>query len=216
VGEPLPDEGVTVAVKVTDWPKTEGFVEEVRVVVVAMPEGLIMTETALDVLPVKLGAPEYSAVNESIPTGSVVVVRIAVLPLRLAVPTDVVPLKNCTVPVGVPAPGATTAMVAVSVTVWPEFAVEGVAERPVLVLAWLTISVVDEELVTKFGAPLYTAVIELDPTARAEVVKLTVPLAPRVAVSSVVVPSSNATVPVGVPAPGASTPTLAVKVTAWP
>ncbi len=29
-----------MAVKVTDWPKSEGFVEEVRVVVVAMPEGL--------------------------------------------------------------------------------------------------------------------------------------------------------------------------------
>ena len=114
-----------------------------------------MTETALDVLPEKSGSPRYSAVNESVPTGSVVVVKIAVLPLRLAVPREVVPTKNCTEPVGVPAPGATTAMVAVSVTGWPEFAVEGVAERLVVVLAWLTVRfVVDEELVTKLASPL--------------------------------------------------------------
>ncbi len=134
---PLPDDGATVAVKVTDWPKTEGFSEEARVVVVAMPAGLIVTETALDVLPVKLESPRYFAVSESVPTGSVVVVRIAVLPLRLAVPREVVPTKNCTEPVGVPAPGATTAIVAVSVTAWPAFVVVGVAERLVVVLAWL-------------------------------------------------------------------------------
>jgi len=50
VGVPLPDEGATVAVKVTDWPKTEGLVDEVRPVVVASPAELTVTETALDVL----------------------------------------------------------------------------------------------------------------------------------------------------------------------
>ena len=44
-----------MAVKVTDWPKTEGLVEEVSVVVVAMPAGLIVTVTAE--CAVKLGRP---------------------------------------------------------------------------------------------------------------------------------------------------------------
>jgi hypothetical protein len=154
VGVPLPDEGATVAVKLTDWPKIEGFVEEVRVVVVAMPEGLIVTETALDVLTVKLESPRYCAVSESVPTGSVVVMRIAELPLRLAVPREVVPTKNCTEPIGVPAPGATTAMVTVSVTGWPAFVEAGVADKLVVVPASLTVSMVEEELITKFESPL--------------------------------------------------------------
>ena len=73
---------------------------------------LIATETALDVLTVKLESPTYSAVSESVPTGSVVVVRIAVSPLRLAVPREVDPSKNCTDPVGARSPGATTPIVA--------------------------------------------------------------------------------------------------------
>ena len=56
-------------------------------------------------------------------------------------PREVVPTKNCTEPVGVPAPGATTAIVAVSVTVWPAVAVVGLAERLVVVAAWLMVSV---------------------------------------------------------------------------
>ena len=58
--------------------------------------GLIVTATALDVLTVKLEFPRYSAVSESVPSGSVVVVRVAVLPLKLAVPREVMPMKNCT------------------------------------------------------------------------------------------------------------------------
>ena len=53
------------------------------------------------------------------------------------------------------------------------------------------------------------------PTARLEVEKVAVPPL-SVPVPSVVVPSSNVTVPVGVPAPGALTVTVAVKVTLWP
>jgi len=51
-----------------------------------MPDGLIVTETALDVLTMKSGSPRYCAVNESVPAGSEVVVRIAVLPSALAGP----------------------------------------------------------------------------------------------------------------------------------
>ena len=100
--------------------------------VVAMP-ALTVTVTALEVLAVKLGSPRYSAVSESVPTGSVVVVKTAVLPLSVAVPREVVPSKNCTDSVGVPAPGATAAIVAVSVTVCPRTVVGGDAVRLVVV-----------------------------------------------------------------------------------
>ena len=36
VGVPLPDFGVTVAVNVTNWPKTDGLAEELTVIVVAV------------------------------------------------------------------------------------------------------------------------------------------------------------------------------------
>ena len=53
------------------------------------------------------------------------------------------------------------------------------------------------------------------PAASVEVVKVAV--APEsAAVPSVVAPSKNVTVPVGVPAPGAVTDTVAVIVTDWP
>src|SRR5262249_55875858 len=48
------------------------------------------------------------------------------------------------------------------------------------------------------------------------VVTLAVPSAPTAKVPRTTVPSLKVTVPVGVPAPGARTPTVAVKVTAWP
>ena len=46
---------------------------------------------------------------------------------------------NCTVPVGVPAPGATAVTVALNVTAWPN--TEGLAEEltAVELLAWLTV-----------------------------------------------------------------------------
>jgi hypothetical protein len=47
------------------------------------------------------------------------------------------------------------------------------------------------------------------------VVKVADPLL-KVPVPNVVVPSLNVTVPVGLPAPGATAVTLAVKITDWP
>lgn len=67
----------------------------------------------------------------------------------------------------------------------------------------------------KFVSPPYDAVIECEPTASAEVVNVAVPL-DNVAVPSVVVPSRNVTVPDGVPAPGPTAVTVAVKVTLCP
>jgi hypothetical protein len=60
------------------------------------------------------------------------------------------------------------------------------------------------------------AVIEWDPSVRLDVVRLAWPVPFRGTVPSVVVPSTNATVPVGVPVPGATGVTVAVNVTDCP
>lgn len=66
----------------------------------------------------------------------------------------------------------------------------------------------------KLLSPLKAAVIECDETPRLEVLNVAVPLELSGAVPSAVVPSLNVTVPVGVPAPGVMTATVAVNVTA--
>ena len=57
--------------------------------------------------------------------------------------------------------------------------------------------------------------MECDPATSVEIVKLATPAA-SVPVPSVVEPSRNTTLPVGVPAPGVVAPIVAVNVTAWP
>jgi hypothetical protein len=72
----------------------------------------------------------------------------------------VVPSVNATVPVGVPAPGVVTVMVAVKVTACP--VTEGLADEPTpevvaaLLTVWLNAVDVDPE---KFVSPEYTAVM---------------------------------------------------------
>jgi hypothetical protein len=67
-------------------------------------------------------------------------------------------------------------------------------------------------LLAKFVVAPYAAVIECDPTVSDDVLKVAEP-ALSVPVPSVVVPSLKVTVPVGVPAPGATTDTVAVNIT---
>src|SRR5262249_61580713 len=138
-------------------------------------------------------------------------------PLRgVAVRRPVVPSREVTVPVGVPAPGATAATVAVKVTDCPN-TVGFVADTTVaLLLALLTVcgSVV-EMLLEKLVSPPKATVIAWLATARAAVLKVAVPLA-SVAVPKVVVPSRKVAVPVGVPAPGVAALTVAVRGTDWP
>jgi hypothetical protein len=64
--------------------------------------------------------------------------------------------------------------------------------------------------------PPYTAVIECEPTDNPEVLSVAKPEEFTVPVPNVVAPSLNVTVPVGVPVAGATTLTVAVKVTGWP
>ena len=53
-------------------------------------------------------------------------------------------------------------------------------------------------------------------TLKEDVVKVAWPLAMVTLAARVVAPSVKVTVPLGVPAPGATAATVAVKVTAWP
>ena len=55
-----------------------------------------------------------------------------------------------------------------------------------------------------------------DPTASADVVNAAFAEPSNATVASVVAPSLNTTLPVGVPVPGATADTDAVKVTGWP
>jgi len=186
------------------------------VIVVVVEAWLTVWDNDEEVLPVKLLSALYVAVIECPPTASVVVVRAAVLPVRLTVATVAAPSLNVTVPVGVPAPGATAATVAVKVSDWPKTDGFGPVVRAtvVVVLAWFTTWVrVLEVLVPKLASPPYTAVIECEATESAAVANVATPDPLSVPVPSVVAPSLNVTVPVGVPPLPV---TVAVKVTDCP
>ena len=90
------------------------------------------------------------------------IANVAAPPLRVPVPSVVLPSLNVTVPVGVPLAGAAAVTVAVKVTDCPK--TEGFADEvtPVVLLAWFTTCgfVFSEPvLVAKFVSPAYTAVI---------------------------------------------------------
>ncbi|MDT0459518.1 hypothetical protein RM550_28025, partial [Streptomyces sp. DSM 41527] len=80
-----------------------------------------------------------------------------------------------TVPVGVPAPGATAATVAVKVTDWPTTDGSGADVTVVVVDAWLTVWVSVPLEPVKPASPLYVAVTVCVPADSALVVTLAVP-----------------------------------------
>ena len=87
--------------------------------------------------------------------------------MRLVDPRVVVPSLKVTVPLGAPAPGATTLTDAVNVTVWPNTDGFGEELSEVTVLSLLTTWLTTVEvLAVKLPSPLYTAVIEREPTNR--------------------------------------------------
>lgn len=107
---------LTVAVKVTDWPKTDGLGEELTVVVVGVAPAWT-TCTVVPLLAAKTGSEAYVAVIVSDPTGSVEVLNETwPLELRGACAKTVLPCWKVTCPVGVPVAGGTAAAVAVKVT----------------------------------------------------------------------------------------------------
>jgi hypothetical protein len=121
-----------------------------------------------------------------LPTVKLAVLKEAVItPPEVVTPTGLPVLLpsiwNCTVPVGVPAPGAPTLMVAVKVTLWLAIAGLIVEATTVLVLALLTICVTAVELLAvKFVSPPKAAVMMWLPTAKLELLKLAVVLPPLV------------------------------------
>ena len=125
------------------------------------------------------------------PIASCEVAKLALPPLNVAVPSNVVPSKNFTVPVAVD--GLT---VAVKVTLCLRFDGLLFEVSAVVVLALFTVcESVGDVLPENEASPPYTAVIECEPAARDEVEKLAVPPA-TVDVPRVVAPSLNVTVPV--------------------
>src|SRR5262245_31118718 len=120
-----------------------------------------------------------------------------------------------TVPVGVPRPGALTFTVAVNVTLLPY--VDGVPEvvSVTLVLAGLTVTLAAPMLASKLSlAGTYSAARLWLPNGSVTTL-LARPLL-KATLPSSVVPSRKMMLPVGVPFPGAATPTLAVSVTFCP
>ncbi len=90
------------------------------------------------------------------PTARAEVVNVATPPLSVPVPMGLPPSRNVTVPVGVPAPGATAETVAVKVTDWPK--TDGWTDEVtvVAVFALLTtcgLPVSDPVLPLKFPSP---------------------------------------------------------------
>jgi hypothetical protein len=143
VGVPEPGElVVTVAVNVTDWPKTDGFAEDVIVVVVS---AWLTDCGSVPELVVKLPSPLYTA---AIVCGLPLTARLEMLP-EVAEPPDratgepkfTPSITNCIEPDGVPGLGALAVTLAVNVTDWPK--TDGFAdeETVVVVEAWLTVCV---------------------------------------------------------------------------
>ena len=144
---------LTVAVIVTDCPNTDGLAEEAKAVeLLALFTVCVNVE---EVLVVKLVSPPYTAVIVCAATESEFVAKVAVPELKLPVPKVTPASLNVTVPLGVPAPGATALTVAVNVTDWPE--TDGFTDEAtvVVLLAWFTVCVkVEDVLVLKLPSPL--------------------------------------------------------------
>ena len=89
-----------------------------------------------------------------VPTDRLELVKVALPPDRLAVPRVDAPSRKVTVPVGVPAAGATAVTVAVKVTAWPKS--DGFTElvTVVVLLPLLTVWVIAVEMLElKLASP---------------------------------------------------------------
>src|SRR6266550_3923624 len=149
VGVPAPGLlAVTVAVKVTDCPNTDGLAEELADVVVPYFTVCVSLE---EVLPLKLASPPYDALIEWEPTASVLVTNVAwPEAFRVPVPRVLGPSLKVTVPVGVPAPLVLAFTVAVKVTGCPD--TDGLIEE-------MTPVVVPGSVVVVVGAAVVVVVV---------------------------------------------------------
>ena len=156
------------------------------------------------------------AVIEWTPTDSVDVENVATPPLRVPVPSTAEPSMKLTVPVGVPLPGDVAFNVAVKVTFSPY--TEGFNEEVSFVVVLACVDRLAQSSRCA-GHEIVVAAIDdgdgMRPAPSELVAKVARPLLSG-AVSKLVEPSMNVTVPVGVPLPGAAAFTVAVKVNDWP
>jgi hypothetical protein len=106
-----------VAVKVTDWPYTDGFRLDATLTLLSA-KLTISPPLNVPVLPRKFEPPEYTAVTECVPTASVEMLPEVAEPDASVTgePKALPSTLNCTVPVGVPDPDVTFA---VKLTNWP-------------------------------------------------------------------------------------------------
>jgi hypothetical protein len=133
---------LALAVKVTEAPNVEGLELETSVTAV----GALLTVTVAAALedPIKFPLPPYTAVMLCEPPARAEVAK-ATAPLleTEALPSCVVPSKKVTVPVGVPAAGSVTAIVALIATFWPKMLVAGTMLIVVVVDPLLTVMVAE-------------------------------------------------------------------------
>src|ERR1700722_17402099 len=143
-------------------------------------------------------------------------VAVAVPPERAAVATVAffATSTNCTLPVGVPAPGATAVTLAVSVS-RPETTAIEIA---VLEVSGETVMVKVPAAELQFASPLYRTLIVCVPAETVFRLKVTVPEDSGAMPSCVPdARSTQLTWPVGAANPGGTVAlTLAVKTTVWP
>ena len=95
----VPPDDVTVAMKVIACPITDGFGEELMLVVVA---AAIFSLRIADVLPTLLESPLYCAVMEYVPPAAKEVMKLAMFPLSEALPSVCDPARKVTVPLAIP------------------------------------------------------------------------------------------------------------------
>ena len=96
---------------------------------------------SVPVLPLKFVSPEYVPLRLCVPSASVEEEQVPVPLVSVAVQTAALPLLVSTIgtmPVGVPAPGATALTVTVKVTDCPKAEGFGLDEMEVVVPAWFT------------------------------------------------------------------------------
>ena len=118
VGEKLVEPvGLTVAVRTSGWPTTEGLGETVKVV--AVLTAFTVWVKVVETLALKLPSPLYDAVSAWVPPLRAEVVIVAWPETRLAAGWEIPSMAKTTLPVGVPMPGATALIVAVMVTALP-------------------------------------------------------------------------------------------------
>ena len=151
-------------------------------------------------LAVKLPSPLYFAVMECEPTDKLESESCATLLETVAVPKDVVPSRNVTLPVTVPPPDETTT--AVNTTVWSKFDGLMFGDTVVVVVETLIVSVTGADVLpANFESPPYCAVSVCDPKESVGT-ESCARLFETLAVPSEVAPSKNVTVPVADPFPG--------------